>query len=65
MFRPAKRCAACADEQAGPLLSQVEAWLHRPGGEQDVDVAVLLAPYQNLPAEDLDLQPLVTAEGPR
>jgi hypothetical protein len=53
------------DEQAGPLLSQVEAWLHRPAGEQDVDVAALLAPYQNLPAEDLDLQPVATAEAPR
>jgi hypothetical protein len=50
-----------ADEQAGPLLAQVEAWLHRPGGEHDVDVAKLLAPYRDLPAEDLDLQPPVAA----
>ncbi|MDY3557634.1 hypothetical protein R5W23_000162 [Gemmata sp. JC673] len=44
------------DSQAGPLLSQMEAWLHRPGPAQPVDVAALLAPYRNLPPEVLDLE---------
>ena len=44
-------------EQAGALLRQLETWLHRPGGEQDVDVAAILAPYQDLPADELSLSP--------
>ena len=40
------------DPDAGPLIHQLEAWLHRPGGEaRTVDVAGLLEPYRNLPAE--------------
>jgi hypothetical protein len=38
-------------EQAGALLRQVEAWLHKPGGAGEVDLAVLLAPYRDLPGE--------------
>jgi hypothetical protein len=41
--------------QAGPLLAQLEAWLHRPGPSRQVDVAVLLAPYRDLPPDALDL----------
>jgi len=41
-----------ADEQAGPLLRELEKWLHRPGSADDVDVAALLKPYEKLPAED-------------
>ncbi len=44
-------------EQAGALLCQLEAWLHRPGGEQSVDVAEMLKPYQDLPADELSLTP--------
>jgi hypothetical protein len=40
--------------EAGPLLRQLESWLHRPGGGAAVDVAALLAPYQNAPAADLE-----------
>lgn len=41
------------DEKAGPLIRQLEAWLHRPAGEADsVDVARLLEPYRDLPAEE-------------
>ncbi|MEM7309206.1 MAG: hypothetical protein AAF682_21155 [Planctomycetota bacterium] len=46
------------DGEAGPLLRQLEDWLHRPaaGGEgEGVDLAALLAPYQNLPADALEL----------
>lgn len=40
------------DEKAGPLLNQLEVWLHQPeGGKTPVDVAALLEPYRDLPAE--------------
>jgi hypothetical protein len=42
------------DASAGQLLAQLEMWLHRPGTGGNVDVAVLLQPYQHLPAEALD-----------
>jgi hypothetical protein len=41
-------------EQAGPLLRGLEDWLHRPEPPEDVDVAALLAPYRDLPADALD-----------
>jgi hypothetical protein len=41
--------------EAGPLLAQLEAWLHRPGPPEPVDVPALLKPYQNLPPEAIDL----------
>jgi hypothetical protein len=50
-------------EQAGVLLRQLEAWLHCPAGEQDVDIAVILAPYQNLPADELSLSAHLTGTG--
>jgi hypothetical protein len=40
---------------AGPLLSQLEAWLHRPGPPAPVDVVALLKPYRDLPPEAIDL----------
>jgi hypothetical protein len=42
------------DAQAGPLLEQMELWLHRPGPSASVDVARLLEPYQNLPPDALE-----------
>ena len=42
-----------ADGEGGPLLRQLEAWLHQPPGRADaVDVDALLAPYAALPAEE-------------
>jgi hypothetical protein len=38
-------------DEAGPLLGQLDAWLHRPGPADAVDVAALLKPYQDLPAD--------------
>ena len=38
---------------AGPLLTSLEAWLHRPESAQAVDVVALLAPYRNLPSDAL------------
>jgi hypothetical protein len=40
--------------EAGPLLRGLEDWLHRPEPPTDVDVAALLAPYRDLPADALD-----------
>ncbi len=44
-----------ADDEAGPLLRQLEEWLHRPAGStsSSVDVAALLAPYENVSADEL------------
>ncbi len=41
--------------EAGPLLQGLEDWLHRPAPPADVDVARLLAPYRDLPADALEL----------
>lgn len=41
-------------EEAGPLLRQLEILLHRPCSDNEVNVAQILEPYQNLPAEALD-----------
>ncbi len=39
--------------EAGALLRQLDAWLHRPGPAAAVDVAALLQPYRDAPvAED-------------
>jgi hypothetical protein len=40
--------------EAGPLLRQLESWLHRPDGGEKVDVAALLAPYQHVAADALE-----------
>lgn len=42
-----------AHPQGGELLRQLERWLHQPGQREQVDVATLLAPYRNLPADAL------------
>ncbi len=40
---------------AGPLFRKLEDWLHRPAGSAGpVDVAALLAPYRDIPADDGD-----------
>jgi hypothetical protein len=41
-------------EEAGELLRQLEIWLHRPSTAKEIDVAALLRPYQDLPADDMD-----------
>jgi len=40
---------------AGPLLGQLETWLHKPGPHEPVDVAALLRPYRDLPPDAADL----------
>jgi hypothetical protein len=42
-----------AHAEAGPLLRQLELWLHSPTRDAAVDVPLLLKPYQNLPPETL------------
>ena len=49
--------------EAGPLLAQLEAWLHRPGPVVAVDVPALLAPYRDLPPEAIDLPPAAAGKG--
>ncbi len=41
-------------EEAGPLLQQLEILLHRPASNDEVDIAQILKPYQNLPAEAME-----------
>jgi hypothetical protein len=41
--------------EAGPLLEQLEVWLHRPGPSGGVDVAGLLRPYQSVAPEALEV----------
>jgi hypothetical protein len=43
--------------EAGPLLQQLEIWLHQPGTSGKIDVSALLAPYQNLPPDALPTTP--------
>jgi len=43
-------------EEAGPLLRQLEQWLHAPASSIEVDVATLLEPYRDVPADALDGQ---------
>jgi hypothetical protein len=47
--------------EAGPLLNQLELWLHKPGEQSPINVSKLLQPYQNLPADALQLAPERTA----
>jgi hypothetical protein len=42
-----------AHGEAGPLLTSLEDWLHRPD-PPEVDIAALLEPYRNLPPDDFD-----------
>ncbi len=53
--RPAETIGLLREHpEAGPLLTSLEEWLHRPASRERVDVAALLAPYRNLPADALE-----------
>lgn len=53
--RPSAAIAALRQHpEAGGLLLQLEAWLHQPEATAPVDVAALLRPYQDLPADALE-----------
>lgn len=52
--KPAEAIAILrAHPEAGPLLEQLEAWLHKPGTSGSVDVAALLLPYHDFPDEEI------------
>ncbi len=42
-------------DEAGPLLNQLDAWLYKPTSAERVDVAKLLAPYQHIPPDALEM----------
>lgn len=43
------------NEESGPLIRKIEAWLHSPPGTQEeIDVAELLKPYQKYQASELE-----------
>ena len=53
--RPASAIARLREHpEAGGLLLQLETWLHQPGANPTVDVAALLEPYHDLPADSLE-----------
>jgi hypothetical protein len=57
--KPAEALAVLRQHpEAGPLLRQLEIWLHQPAGAGKIDVAGLLAPYQNVPADGLEVEAL-------
>ena len=50
------------DPQAGELLRQIEVWLYERPGRTPIDVAVMLAPYENDPPQPaVPVEPLVEA----
>lgn len=49
--------------EASPLIEGLERWLHNPASREQVDVAALLAPYRELPADALDPVPAGSAHG--
>ena len=40
--------------EAGPLILQLESWLHKPGGAPEVELGILLRPYQMIPVDNAD-----------
>jgi hypothetical protein len=43
-------------KEAGPLLVQLENWLHNPNSTDEVNVSELLQPYQSVPADAIELE---------
>lgn len=42
------------NEKAGPLMRQMETWIHSPNRDTNLDLAELLKPYRNIPASELE-----------
>ena len=40
-----------ANEDAGPLMNQLETWMHSPTPDENVDLAELLRPFRDLPVD--------------
>lgn len=47
-----------AHAQAGPLMRKLEEWLHSPTRDDDIDLAQLLEPYRDLPADQQEFTKL-------
>lgn len=41
------------NDAAGPMMQQLERWMHSPNANDDVNLAELLKPYKDMPASDL------------
>ena len=44
------------DDQAGPLLGQIEQWMHNPQSDKSVELAELLEPYQEISLADVETE---------
>lgn len=44
-------------DDSGPLMKQLEQWMHNPQADKNVDLAKLLAPFRNLPADTPGFEP--------
>jgi hypothetical protein len=55
--KPAEALAVLREHpEAGPLLAQLEIWLHRPPPHATINLAALLEPYRTTPADGLDVE---------
>jgi hypothetical protein len=45
-----------SDEKAGPLMNQIEQWLHNPDREEQLELASLLEPFQEMIVDQQDQQ---------
>ena len=41
------------NEKAGPLMLQMETWIHSPNRDTNLDLSELLKPYRDIPASEL------------
>ena len=42
------------NEKAGPLMRQMETWIHSPNRDTNLDLSELLNPYRDIPASELE-----------
>jgi len=42
------------NEKAGPLMRQMETWIHSPNRDTSLDLVELLKPYRDMPASELE-----------
>lgn len=44
------------DKNSGPLMIQLEQWMHNPSASRDIDLAELVAPYRDMPVDTPEFQ---------
>lgn len=44
------------NEEAGPLMLQLERWMHSPHRDPDIDLPTLLTPYRSMPVDQLTME---------